>query len=48
MTEENQEDIKNNHFCRFCKKILNLMKFEIIVTKQVNLEVQLIVIVILM
>ena len=33
MTEEKEEDYRNNNNCRFCeKKILNLIKLEIIVT----------------
>ena len=32
MTKEDQEDVKNNNICRFCEKILNLIKLEIIVT----------------
>ena len=31
MTEEIEEGYKNNN-CRFCEKILNLIKLEIIVT----------------
>ena len=48
MTEEDEEDFKNNKICRFCeKKILNLRRIEIIVTSQVDIEVQPIVFVIL-
>ena len=32
MTEENEEDFRNDNICRFWKKILNLIKLEIIVT----------------
>ena len=32
MTEENEEDFRNDNVCRFWKKILNLIKLEIIVT----------------
>ena len=32
MTEEDKEHYKNNNICRFCEKILNLIKSEIIVT----------------
>ena len=32
MTEENEEDYRINNICRFCEKILNLIKLEIIVT----------------
>ena len=33
MTEKDEEHYKNNNICRFCeKKILNLIKLEIIVT----------------
>ena len=35
MTEEKEEDFKIDTFCRFCEEILNLIKFVIIVTKQV-------------
>ena len=43
MTEEDEEEFRNNNNCRFCeKKILNLIKLEIIVILLVNTEVQLI------
>ena len=32
MTEEADEDFRNNNICRFCEKILNLIKLAIIVT----------------
>ena len=32
MTEDDEEDFSNNNICRFCEKILNLVKLEIIVT----------------
>ena len=33
MTEKDEEDYRNNNFCRFCeKKILNMIKLAIIVT----------------
>ena len=33
MAEEDEEDFRNNNFCRFCeKKTLNLIKLEIIIT----------------
>ena len=31
MTEENDEDYKNDNICRFCEKILNLIKLETII-----------------
>ena len=31
MTDEDEEDYRNNIICRFCEKILNLIKLEIIV-----------------
>ena len=31
MTEENDEEYRNNNICQFCEKILNLTKLEIIV-----------------
>ena len=49
MTEEIEEDFKNNNIFRFdfVRKILNLIKLEIFVIQLVNTEVQLIVTVIL-
>ena len=32
MTGEDEEDYRINNICRFCEKILNLIKSEIIVT----------------
>ena len=32
MTEEDEEDYRNNNICRFCENILILIKLEIIVT----------------
>ena len=32
MKQEDEEDYKNNNVCRFCEKILNLIKFVITVT----------------
>ena len=32
MTEKDEEDYRKNNFCRFCEKIMNLIKLEIIVT----------------
>ena len=32
MTEQDEEDYRNNNVCRFCEKILNLIKLETIVT----------------
>ena len=43
MTEENEGDHRKKTFVDFVKKILNLIKLEIIVTWLVNIEVQLIV-----
>ena len=48
MTEKDEEDYKNNNICRFCEKILNQIKLEIIVILLVNTEVLLITLVILM
>ena len=42
MTEEDEQEYKNNNICRFCEKTLNLVKFEIIVTLLVNTQAQLI------
>ena len=48
MTEKDEEEYRSNNICRFCEKILNLIKLEIIVFWLVNTEVQLIINVILM
>ena len=32
MTQEDEEDYKNNNICRFCEKILNQIRFVITVT----------------
>ena len=32
MTEENEEDFRNDNICRFCEKKICLIKLEIIVT----------------
>ena len=32
LTEEDEEDFKNNDVCQFCEKKMNLLKLEIIVT----------------
>ena len=40
MTEEDDEDSRNNNICDFVRKILKLVKREIIVTLQVNTDEQ--------
>ena len=47
MTKEYEEDLKNDNNRRFCEKKLNLIKLEIIVTLQENIEVQPIIYIIL-
>ena len=48
MTDEDEQDFRNNIICRFCeKKILNVIKLAIIVILVADTEVQLIVHVIL-
>ena len=32
MTEENEEDFKSDNVCRFCEKILDLIKLKLTVT----------------
>ena len=39
MSEENKEDYENKSICRFCeKKLLNLLKLEIIVIRLENTD----------
>ena len=38
MTQEDEEDYKNNNICRFCEKKLNQIRFVITVTKLVITE----------
>ena len=48
LTKKDGEDYGNINICRFCEEILNVIKLEIVVTRQVITEVQLKVFVILM
>ena len=48
ITEKDKEDSKKCHICRYCEKILNLEKLEVIVIWLVNKEDQLIAFLILL